>query len=393
MSDSFDTVYAPAHFTLLGTAIYVEASKVSDRTSRNIVALEAAGSNQPTIQDLGRKPTELRVELLLVDANGRVSGDLLSAYGKADALRSAMRKAQILTFHHPTAGAYEVRIVTMNVGMSNRMIGVLTALVDMIVTQERDTVPIAAISPRRALQDHASTFESAAEREFVNNYSPPSSSSSPSLTEFAGSTRNVLDRVENAPASIGEQGLRPFERLSGIYDNAESLRDEVVNVLNNPLQLARDTRLLFDNLSNIDSPRDFAQALFRISEGLGQSPSVFGDLARRLGLGRLVRLLGEYPIRELFTNRPDAERLLDNLDNSIAEEEVIDVEVIQVTLNDYRTQQLPQLPDIQQVSLSFPQPSPVLAYRHYGDTTRSGEIDRGVQHPLIVRDFELRVER
>ena len=76
-----------------------------------------------------------------------------------------------------------------------------------------------------------------------------------------------------------------------------------------PVRFASDARIIYDNMSDVNNPREFAQGLFRIVSGLQRSNTPFGNLVRRLGLARLVRLIGENPIRQLFLTRPSAEEV------------------------------------------------------------------------------------
>ena len=160
VGESFDSVFVLPRLEMEGSPrVFLDVQAISVVFSRNIVSLEAAGSNQPTIQDLGKKTTGLQVDALLIDADAARArqGDNLTAYAKADVLETAMREAREGVFYHPTNGQYRVRLAQVNISHSNRRLGVLDATLTLVVTEERQTVPRFAQSATRGLQDQAST--------------------------------------------------------------------------------------------------------------------------------------------------------------------------------------------------------------------------------------------
>ena len=397
MTDSFDSVFVPPRLEMRGAdPVFLETQNVRVRTGRNIIVLEAAGSDQPTIQDLGKKATGIQIDALLVDADGFTPGDNLTAYGKADVLDVALRERRMGVFRHPTSGNFDVRISNIDISANNTRLGVLDAIIHLIVTQERQTVPRFAQSVTRALQDEAAQFLDAAEIDAIRNYTVPIDAQQ--LREFSGEVQGITGSLATAPVTVGGGGLRSFERLSGIYDTAERLRGSVVDILNRPARLFQDGRLVFDNLENIESPRDFAQALFRITNGLQGSDSIFGKYARRLGLGRLIRLIGENPIRQLFLSRPSAEKFLLSV-NEVVNTEIATVSVeeeeplrrIQALLLEYEEQEVPSLPSVRLVEERVPQPSLTLSARYYNNLDELDAISAEVLHPMLVSRLEVLV--
>ena len=232
--------------------------------------------------------------------------------------------------------------------------------------------------------------------EAIVAYTPPSNANE--LADLSREVGNTTGAIGDAPINVGEEGLQSWDRLNGIYDQAEQLRGGVVDLLNNPARFAGDARLVFDNLQSIDSPRDFAQSLFRIAEGLRGSTSPFGKLSRLLGLSRLVRLLGENPIRQLFLSRPSAEKFL----LSVNEEIGVEVEAaspaltevlrtMETTLMAYRRSELPRLPDVRVVDTKVPLPALWLSHRYYGNLADADAIGANVLHPGLVQSLEVRV--
>ena len=428
VSNSFDSVYTPAYFDIeRAERVYVEVLSSTVNYGRNIVVLEAAGSDQPTIQDLGKRATAIRIDAILVD--GRTFQDVLAAYGKAAQLEVAMNEEREGTFNHPTQGVFRVRIANIAFSDSNRQQGIIHAQMQLIVREERQAVPRFAQSSSRTLEDQASTLSNSARQRFEgteddgtaetntgagtpplnaaqrfsqsrtpppDQYVPPSNQAQQRF--LANDVQGITNSISDSPIGIGGDAAQPWQRLSGIFGDAANLSDQVVDVLNTPGRFGRDAQLVFGNLQELDSPRDFAQSLFRIVTGLQGSTSPFGTLSRRLGLSRLLSLMGLYPIRELFSSRPSAENFIVGVTGLVAEEIASapielseDLEAVQTTLDTYRREQLPALPEVRQVTYKEFQPALVLSNENYGNLGETDDIARGALHPFLVRDVEVRV--
>ena len=399
LSNSFDSVYVNPYFEIdrIGR-VYVEADVVSVSTARNIITLESAGSNQPTIQDLGKKPTGLILDVTLVDMSTVSArfGDTLTAYEKAQVLEQSMNEDRETTFHHPTQGEYRVRLVSIQQQVSNRSLGIINARISLLVTDERETVPVVVRSAPRGLQDRSYEMLDVAEERGIMEYRPPANAE-----EQAALSNDVLGLttdLTNSGINVAGPGVQSFERLSNVFAEPDRLNDSVISLLNEPARFVSDARLVIDNLQDIENPREFAQSLFRIVTGLEGSPTPFGRLSRLLGLGRLVRLIGSNPIRQLFTSRPTAEDFLDSINFIVAEEiagapiETVEVlQNVQTTLAEYAAQELPALPGIRNVSYKEPQPSLTLSADLYGNLDEADDISQSVLHPFLVRDVEVRI--
>ena len=402
MPDSFDRVFSPPFIEVDGLRpIYIETVSTVVGHTRNLVALEAAGSNTPTIQDLGKSPSIIRVSGILVDGRGEsFPDDNITAYAKIGLLERAMDEEREATFHHPTRGRFRVRISSVSGEDTNTRLGVVDVNIALTVIQERETIPRIAQSTRRVLRAEAEEMTETSRESFEKEYTPPSREDD--LRKVSTGTTEVTNTVAGEDVTVGIEGQRSFSRLSSIYDSVERVNDQVVNVLNRPAQYARDFSLVYNNLQNVDSARGLAQALFRINEGLIGSDTIFGKYATRLGLGRLLDLITNNPLRQLFLDRPTAESFVGGIVEQAAKmrdraqddgeaEVTAALSSVIVRVVEFQKEEIPQLPEVEVINLRSPTHSVGLAYRYYGDTAQAEEIQEGGFHPALVMSLEVRV--
>ena len=143
------------------------------------------------------------------------------------------------SFFHPTNGEFNVRIaaVLLILQATKHWEFYKHQSLRSLLRDERDAVPRLAVSVTRNLERRSTELADAVEAEGAAAFMPPTNEAA--LRDLSNETTRFTETVENNPIIIQEDGLKSWSRLTAIYDSAENLSDEVVDVLNNPSSLCQ----------------------------------------------------------------------------------------------------------------------------------------------------------